>query len=191
MRNTKKMSTQTLVMGAVLTALVIVIQSMAAYIKFATPMAWALILIVIGTATCGKFIGAWLGLVFGVAILLTPGGADPFFTINPIATIIIVLIKGTMCGFLSGYVYEIYYKLSKKNIYLSTLSASIVCPIVNTAIFISGCFIFFFSDIQKLSGGNAIYTIFIVYAGLNFILELTLNIILAPVVVRILKAIKK
>ena len=116
MKNSQRMSTQTLVMSAVLTALVIVIQSMAAYIKFATPMAWALILIVIGTATCGKFIGAWLGLVFGVAILLTPGGADPFFTINPIATIIIVLLKGTMCGFLSGYVYEIYYKLSKKNI---------------------------------------------------------------------------
>ena len=75
----KKQQTQKLVLGAVLTALVVVLQLLGTFVRFG-PFAISLVLIpiVIGAATCGYKIGAWLGFVFGVVVLLS-GDATAFF----------------------------------------------------------------------------------------------------------------
>lgn len=192
----KQMSAKTLVMGAVMTALVIILQYLGSFIKLG-PFSISLVLIpiVIGTATCGKGIGAWLGFVFGIIVLLS-GDAAAFFTVNAPGTIITVLLKGTACGFISGLAYECMYKLLKGNSYFSTVAAAIVCPTVNTGIFLLGCLVFFMDTITGwaeaagLGGGVAHYMIFGLVGG-NFLVELAINIIFSPIIVRIINVVKK
>ena len=70
MKNTKQIKTQTLVLAAILTGLVVLLQFLGSFIKFG-PFSISLVLIpiVIGTATCGAAVGAWLGLIFGIVVL--------------------------------------------------------------------------------------------------------------------------
>ena len=69
----RKQKTETLVLGAVFTALVVVLQLLGSFIHLG-PFSISLVLfpIVIGAATCGWKMGGWLGFVFGVAVLLMP-----------------------------------------------------------------------------------------------------------------------
>ena len=184
----KKQQTQKLVLGAVLTALVVVLQLLGTFVRFG-PFAISLVLIpiVIGAATCGYKIGAWLGFVFGVVVLLS-GDATAFFAINVPGTIITVLLKGTLCGLISGLVYE---ALEKYNRYIAVIAAAVVCPIVNTGIFLIGCSVFFLDTIAEWGAGagftNTASYIFLGLAGGNFIVELIANIILAPIISTIIK----
>lgn len=196
MTKTKEMSARTLVMGAVLTALVVILQYMGSFIRFG-PFAISLVLIpiVIGTATCGKGIGAWLGFVFGVVVLIS-GDAAAFLTVNAPGTVVTVLLKGTACGFLAGLAYNAAYKLFKGNSYLSTIVSAIVCPVVNTGIFLIGCLLFFMDTIAVWAagaglGGNVAQYMIVVLVGVNFLVELAVNIIFSPIIVRIIKAVKK
>ena len=192
MAKSQRMSTQTLVMGAVLTALVVILQYMGTFVKFG-PFAISLVLIpiVIGTATCGKGIGAWLGFIFGLVVLIS-GDAAPFLTVNAPGTVLTVLAKGTLCGLLSGMAYEGANIIFKGNTFLSTIVAAIVCPIVNTAVFVIGCLLFFMPTISTWAGGeNAITYLFVGMIGINFLVEIAVNIVFSPIIVRILKAIRK
>lgn len=192
MKNTKSMSTQTMVTGAVLTALVIILQLMGSFVKFG-PFAISLVLIpiVIGTATCGKWVGAWLGFVFGLAVLLS-GDAALFMAVNVPGTIITVLAKGTLCGLVSGLAYEGAMKLFKSNTYLSALIAALVCPVINTGVFLIGCLLFFMPTVTLWAGGTNVGVYMIVgLVGINFLVELAVNIVFSPIIVRILKAINR
>ncbi len=190
MENTqKKMSTKTMVLGAVLTALVFVLQLIAVAMRGAGLFTISLVLvpIVIGAATCGKGIGAWLGLVFGFAVLAS-GDAGPFLNVNVLGTIITVLLKGTACGYFAGLIYQ---WLKKYNRYLAVVAAAIICPIVNTGIFLLGCLIFFMPTITEWAlslgfGNNVAQYMIIGLVGVNFLFELGTNIVLSPIVVRLL-----
>ncbi|MBR2901296.1 MAG: ECF transporter S component, partial [Clostridia bacterium] len=105
--NKRRMSTKTVALGAIMTAIVIVVQYLATYTAFFGPFstAVALIPIVIGAALCGVGVGAWLGLIFGIVVLVT-GGAALFFMFSVPGTVITVLLKGTMCGLVAGLVYK-------------------------------------------------------------------------------------
>lgn len=189
MNENSKRKIEVITIGAALTALVVVLQLLGAFIRFGTfSVSLVLIPIVIGAATCGKYIGAWLGFVFGVAVLLS-GDAALFMGISDYGTVITVLLKGTACGFLAGLVYE---AIAKKNKLLATFAAAIVCPIVNTGIFVLGCFVFF-KDFIASGAGNQnvfIYTL-ITFVGLNFVFELLVNLVLSPAVVRLIDIIRK
>lgn len=178
------MSTETMVTGAVLTALVIVLQLMGAFIRFG-PFSVSLVLIpiVIGAALCGTWVSAWLGFVFGIAVFLS-GDAALFLAINVPGTIITVLAKGIACGLAAGFVYNL---LCNKNRYLATFAAAIVCPIVNTGVFLLGCLIFFFDTmVAGAAGGNILLYMITAFVGFNFLFELGTNIVLSPIVVRLL-----
>ncbi len=180
----KRMSTETMVTGAVLTALVIVLQLMGAFIRFG-PFSVSLVLIpiVIGAALCGTWVSAWLGFVFGIAVFLS-GDAALFLAINVPGTIITVLAKGIACGLAAGFVYNL---LCNKNRYLATFAAAIVCPIVNTGVFLLGCLIFFFDTmVAGAAGGNILLYMITAFVGFNFLFELGTNIVLSPIVVRLL-----
>ncbi|MBQ5901601.1 MAG: ECF transporter S component, partial [Clostridia bacterium] len=92
----RKEKTKVLVLSAVLTALVVVLQLLGSFIKLG-PFSISLVLIpiVLGAATCGKGVGAWLGLTFGVTVLLS-GDAAAFMSISVIGTIVTVLAKGLL-----------------------------------------------------------------------------------------------
>ncbi len=187
----KKMKTQTMVLGALLTALVLVLQFMGAAIKLG-PFSVSLVLIpiVIGAITCGKTIGAWLGFVFGAAVLLS-GDAAPFMAVNIPGTIITVLAKGTLCGFVAGITYQALKKLIRKE-YLSAVVSALVCPVINTGVFLIGCKLFFMETITQWAGGSDVgkYMIFVLVGG-NFLFEMAVNIIFAPVIVQLLKIVNK
>lgn len=193
MQANKRKSVETLVLGAILTALVVLLQCLATYTTFFGPFSTAigLIPIVIGAAKCGPKISAWLGFVFGAVVLLTGGGAL-FWAFSIPGTIITVLVKGTVCGLAAGLVYKL---LEKKNFYLAVIAAAITCPVVNTGVFLLGCAVFFMphangiAEVLKLSVTGM--ELFFALATGNFLFELGMNAVLGPVIVRVLNISKK
>ena len=186
---TRKPSIQTLTFGAVLTALVIILQFMGSFIRFG-PFSISLVLIpiVIGAATCGAYMGAWLGFVFGVVVLIS-GDAAAFLTVSIPGTIITVLLKGTACGFCAGLVYKAFARFNR---YIGVVAAAIVCPLVNTGVFLLGCWLFFFETVSAWAAGmgygtNVVSYMFLGLAGGNFLFELGINVFLSPVIVRLLQ----
>ncbi|MBQ7794560.1 MAG: ECF transporter S component [Clostridia bacterium] len=191
MKNTKtsSISTQKLVLSAIMTALVVILQFLSMNMRFSMfSITLTLVPIVLGAALCGVSVGAWLGFVFGIIVLLT-GDANAFLAINVPGTIITVLVKGTMSGLCAGLVYKL---LSQKNRYLGVMTAAIVSPIVNTGIFLVGCSVFFMDTItQWANGGNVIQYMLVGLVGINFLIELAINVVLGPVIVRLLDIRKK
>ena len=189
----KRMETRTLVMAAVLTAITVLLQYMGSFVKLG-PFSVSLVLIpiVIGAATCGVKVGAWLGFVFGGVVLLS-GDAGAFLAVHAWGTVVTVLVKGTACGLLAGLAFKGMKKLTKNDL-ISTIVAAVVCPLVNTGVFLIGCLLFFMDTIAmwaaaaNLGGGIAHYMIFGL-VGANFIFELLFNIVLAPAVVHIIKVV--
>lgn len=183
-----KMTTKNLVLAAILTALVWVLQT---YIRIPAGMFainLVLVPIAIGAATCGAAIGAWLGLVSGVAVLAS-GDANAFLAVNVIGTIITVLLKGAFCGFAAGLVYN---SLKKVNHTLAVIVSAVACPIVNTGVFVLGCLAFFMETITQWAGGsNGVQYIFVGLIGLNFFVEVGVNLVLSPVIVRLINIRKK
>lgn len=191
MAKTRKISTQTLALGAMLTALVIVLQLLGSFIRFGMfSISLVLIPIVVGAAMCGPAISAWLGLVFGIAVLLS-GDASAFLAVSVPGTILTVLAKGVLCGLAAGFTYR---WLSGKNIYLGVFAAAIVCPLVNTGVFLLGCLVFFLPTITAWAGGNDQtlwqYILFGLVGG-NFLFELGFNLVLSPIIVRLLRISKR
>ena len=182
-----KKQIQKLVLAAIMTALVIVLQLLGQFIKLG-PFSVSLVLvpIVVGAAMCDYKIGAWLGLVFGVVVLWS-GDAAAFYAVNVWGTIITVLAKGILCGLCSGIVYKL---LEKTNRYLAVIASAVVCPVVNTGVFLLGCKFFFMDTITEwglaLGFKSAAEYMFIGLAGGNFIFELVVNIVLAPAILRII-----
>ena len=192
LKNSTRMSTETLTLGALLTAVVVILQYVAIGAKILIPVlpftvSLVLIPIVIGAAKCGPYMGAWLGFVFGVIVLLS-GDATTFLEINSIGTILTVLVKGTLCGLASGWVYRL---LAKKKRVVGVYAAAAVCPIVNTGIFFLGCVLFFMDTVAEWAqifgyGDNVVLYMFLGLAGINFLFEFVVNILLSPVIIRVL-----
>lgn len=188
----KKLSTGVVALCSVMTALVVILQFMGAFLHFG-PFSVSLVLlpIVLGAAMCGIRAGAWLGLVFG-AVVLFSGDASVFMGINPLGTVLTVLLKGAACGFFAGLVYRL---LEKYNRYIAVAAAAVVCPVVNTGIFLIGCRLFFRDTILlwtvEYGFENAAKYIIFGLVGGNFLFELGLNVVLCPVITRLLKIGKK
>lgn len=181
--NTKKM-----VGLGVLTAIVIVLQFFASQIKLG-PFSITLCLapIVVGAALYGKWSGAWLGAVFGATVLLS-GDAGAFLAINPVGTVIVVLLKGLLAGLISGLIYSL---IAKKSKIAAVITAGVVTPVVNTGIFLIGCLVFFMDTIEgwaAAAGMESVGTYMITgLVGINFIVELAVNLVLATAIERIIR----
>ncbi|MDO4847329.1 MAG: ECF transporter S component [Clostridiaceae bacterium] len=180
--------TKKLVMTGLLTAIVVVLQLVSSTIKIGPfSITLALVPIVVGAALYGKLAGAWLGGVFGLMVLLS-GDAGAFLAVNIPGTIVTVMLKGILAGFMSGLVYDL---LKKKNDTLATYVSGIFTPIVNTGIFVLGCFAFFMPTIREWANGsgetNAIKYIFVGMIGINFFIELAVGLVFSPSIARIIK----
>lgn len=188
MKEGKRLNTRNLVLLALLTAIVIVLQAFAAFLPiFPFTLTLVLIPIVIGAALISASAGAWLGLVFGAVVLLT-GNANIFLALNPAATIIIVLLKGILAGLAAGAVYRMLASINKT---FAVLCAAVVCPVVNTGIFIIGSYAFFLPVVMGFADffgyDNATAIIFLGLVGINFPLELAINLLLSPTIVRLIQ----
>jgi len=181
-------STQKLTLLAILTAIIVVLQFLGAFIRFG-PFSVSLVLmpIVIGAALVGRLAGGWFGLLFGVVVLAS-GDANAFLAINPAGTVVVVMLKGIMAGLAAGSVYKLLSKMSKT---IGAVAAAIVCPIVNTGIFIIGSYVFFLPTLTEwgMAAGFTSVTafIFVGLIGVNFLFELGLNVLLSPAIVRLIQ----
>ena len=177
---------------AIFTAIVIVLQLLGSFIRFG-PFSISLVLIpiVVGAAMYGTAAGAWLGFIFGLVVLLS-GDAAAFLGVNALGTIISVIAKGTLAGLCAGLVFR---ALVKTNTYVAVIVSAVVCPVVNTGVFLLGCLLFFMETINgwaAAAGFASAGTYMIVgLVGLNFVFELLVNVILSPVIVRIISIGKK
>ena len=168
-----------------LTAVVVVLQLLGSFIHFG-PFSISLVLIpiVVGASLYGVLSGAWLGLAFGITVLIS-GNAAAFLAVNPGGTVVTVLLKGALAGLLAGAVYK---AIEKKNKVIATIVAAIICPVVNTGIFLIGCRLFFFDTIKTWAAGTNVFVYMITgLVGFNFLFELGLNIILSPTIVKLTK----
>ena len=170
---------------AFMMALVIVMQSLSGIIPPIGGFSISLVLIpiVLGAAVYGPGAGALLGATFGVIVYINcVTGADiggaMVFQANPVLCFLVVMAKGTLAGLVSGAVYKL---LKGKNSYLAMLVAAIVCPVINTGVFVACMFLFFIDVLAVWAGGSDL--VGYVLTGLilaNFVPELIINVVFSP-----------
>lgn len=210
MRTSTNQKVLKLVQLALLTALIVVLQWFGSFLTGVTglPMSLVLIPIVIGAFLLGPKEGAFLGIMFGImTIIMGFTGMDAFTSIlfnnfgvgKCIVTVMICLLKAGLAGWGAGTIYKLLNKVFKgKKIVLTTVIASISAPIINTGVFVLGMLLFFFNDmgaIQNalgiLDASSSMYFIFIVLAGINFVVEFLINLTVSPAIVRIIDVVGK
>ncbi|MBP5198342.1 MAG: ECF transporter S component, partial [Lachnospiraceae bacterium] len=107
-----KINTTKIVGIGLLTAIVVVLQALAVGIRFgAFTITLTLAPIIIGAALFGPLVGAWLGFVFSIVVLITD--AATFLAISIPGTIVTVILKGTLAGLFAGLVYVALEKRGK------------------------------------------------------------------------------
>ncbi len=195
MSKTNKSNIYNLTGLGILTAIVVVLQIFTTFVHFGPfSITLALIPIVIGAAVYGPKAGAFLGGVFSVVvILMCVFGADVggamVWNANPFLCVLVCMVKGVAAGFVSGLLFRL---IAKKNLIVGTAVAAVVSPIVNTGIFYIGMLLFFRNVLSVWSGGSDV--LFFALSALvsaNFLVELGVNIVVTPIIIAILKAIKK
>lgn len=176
---------------ALLTAIIVVLQVVATFIKFGPfPITLALAPIIIGAALYGPKSGAYLGGVFGVVVLLAcimgwDAGGSILWNANPFLTAVICLGKGALSGLCAGAVYR---ALSATPL-LGSIVAGIVSPVVNTGLFCLCLALLFHDILVAWAGGTEVfYYIIFGLTGVNFLVELAVNLVFSTVIVRVVSA---
>lgn len=182
---------------AFLMAMVIVLQMISSSIPpigGLVSISLVLIPIVMGGAVFGIGAGTILGATFGVVVLINcitgadPGGAM-VFQANPALCAAVVLSKGILAGLLSACAYKL---LRGKNAYLAMVCAAVICPVVNTGVFLA-CMFAFFQDVLAASAGgnNVVSYVLSILVLCNFVPELLINVVFSPAGQRIIHVVKK
>lgn len=191
-RNKRRAHTLGLVRLALLSAIVAVLAYYGGFIKIGgfASISLTLIPVVIGATLCGPFEGAWLGAVAGIMFFATPDAAF-WLGLSVPGTVITVMVKGILAGLCAGFTYKL---LEKFNRYVAIMASAVVCPVVNTGVFLLGSLVFF---MDTVSGGAAaegisvgMYLI-VFFVGFNFLFELIANIAVSPAIVRIVDIVGK
>ena len=184
--------TKTIVGIGLFTAIVVVLQLLGGGIRFGIfSISLVLLPIVVGSAIYGWRAGAWLGFAFGVTVLIS-GDAAAFLAVDIFGTVLVVLLKGTLCGLIAALAYKL---LEKVNRVVAVFAAAVICPVVNTGVFLLGCQIFFLPTVSEWAAmagyENAGTYMFLGLAGVNFLIEVGINVVLAPVITQLIKQGKK
>ena len=196
-RRKQKQNILYLVQLALLTAVIMVLHfSGVAIPAFGTKISLVLIPIALGAMLLGPVAGAILGFIYGMTVFISLGvmHMDPFtgflFDNTPVMAALICTVKTTAAGLVGGIVYRI---LSKKNILLAVFVTAALVPTVNTGIFVLGCFLIYstISEFAAGAGYSAVYFILIICAGLNYVLELAINLIFSPALERLVRLLSK
>lgn len=160
-----------------------------------TSFSVVLVPIVVGAILLGPAAGAILGYGFGVAVLILGITGRDFFTATlfqaqPVATSFLCLLKGTAAGVGAGLVYRLVEKKSGKRL-IAAFAAAATAPILNTGLFILCAILLLKGTLAAnltnfgWSGESVLLFLIIGCAGINFLLELAVNLILAPAIHRI------
>lgn len=186
--NTNREFIKKLTMVSILTAIAVVLGLIKIPIMGVT-ITLVLPVIVIGAALYGPYVSAWLTVIPNLITLLS-GEAALFTNYNPFGGIVTMLLKGLLAGYLCGLVYNL---MKEKNQYKAVTVAAIVAPTVNSAIFVLGCLIFIWDELIRVAGENGV-GIGVLMLGLvviNYVIELVINIVLCPSILRIIHMAEK
>lgn len=186
---------------ALLSAIIVVLQLISGSLKIG-PVSFTLVLVpvVVGAAFYGKSAGAILGGVFGAIVYIgcvsgTDIGGNILFLANPYYCLFICMFKGCMSGFCAGAVYEAAMKLLSAGEHkpqIAVIFAAITAPIVNTGLFCLCMFLFYNDILISWAGGqNSLVYMITGLAGINFLVELGINLVSAPAITSIISAVKK
>ncbi|MBR1983583.1 MAG: ECF transporter S component [Clostridia bacterium] len=195
MNNQKFFTTRNVVYLAVLTTLLVVLNLLGTVFKIVTNVNLTLIPIVLGALTLGVKGGFILGFISGLmTFIFGVTGLDPFtnflFTEHPVLTFLICTVKITLGAVLGAIAYKL---LKNKNKYLATFVSSAVVPVVNTLIFILGALLMSetISVLSSAEGVSVIYFLVIICAGVNFLIEFGINILVAPAIHTVIQVVDK
>ena len=181
---------------ALLMALVLIMQFLGGVLTTASGFSISLVLIpiVLGAAVYGPSAGAILGATFGAIVYIncvngTDMGGAMVFQASPVLCLLVVMAKGMLAGIASGWVYRL---LKNKNTYLAMFCAAIICPVMNTGVFVV-CMLTFFKDVLSAwAGGSDLLTY--ILTGLvvaNFLPEMIINVVFSPAGQRIVHVVQK
>ena len=194
-----------LVGTAILSAVVLSLQLILGSVKFGPfNITFTLVPIILGAILYGPLSAAFLGAVFGLTVCFSvisgnDAGGFVLFSQRPIITLLLSLFKSTAAGYLAalpvknseGEGKALSQKAGsrkKSTIFL----AAILAPIVNTGIFILGLLLFFQDTLVIWANGKEAVMQFILFSilGINFLAELLINLLLVPVIIRILSGVR-
>ncbi|MBR5422380.1 MAG: ECF transporter S component [Clostridia bacterium] len=153
--------------------------------------------VIIGAVTNGLWMGAVLGLTFGVTSFVQCFGMDAFgttlFGLNPIGTFIMCVCTRTLMGFLCALIYKGLSK-TKAPAGVQVGVSSFSAPFLNTAFFVP-CLILFFwkSDyIQSIAAGANVLKFIVTLVGVNGIVEwVVCTVVGAAVALGLKRALKR
>ena len=177
---------------SLMAAIIAVLTVLGNFVRFGPfPITLALAPIIIGAAMYGAGVGAILGGVFGLVTLISglagwDGGTVMYLMgIAPFACILVCVGKGIAAGWCAGLVYS---AIEKKNRHVGVVAAGIVCPVVNTGVFIIGMLLFFTSALESWASGQGLmYYVIFGLTGVNFLVELAVNLVLSSGITAIIK----
>ncbi len=196
-KNQNRTKTLALVQVALLAAIVVVLQVFFSAIKIgAVTLNFVLVPIVIAgvfiSPMAGFIVGAFAGLTTFIQVFTS---GDIFYvflmTNNAVATAFICILKTALAGLLAGFVYKSISSVgrqSRAKNYISSIMAAILCPVVNTGLFVLGMLLFFGdalsidSTFGPMVGDNLISFVLVILVGINFFFELALNVIICPLI---------
>ena len=188
-RSTEK--TLKLVYISMFAAVIVVVQTLTTFAwPGVIPMNLSLPVIILGAALFGPKAGAVLGMVFA-AIVIWSGvsGQAPTSAImwnqSPVIMVLSNLFRGAATGIVAGLGFKL---MSKKAVNTQALATCIIAPIVNTGLFITTLAVFF----RDILGGNTFLEQLVATAlTLNFILEMTVNLVMVTVIAIVINATRK
>lgn len=189
--------TQNLIGMAILGTIVVILQFFASGIKIGPfSITLTLVPIAIGAILYGPKCGAFLGFLFGAVVVYGAAtgvdiGANVMFQYNAAATIFLCIVKSTVAGFVAGVLYKLFNKKGKNKI--GIFVSGIACPIINTGLFALIVLTIFGNLVSEWAGGGKSIVTYLLFTviGTNFLLELGINIVLTPVILRIVSIVKK
>lgn len=183
--------TRKMVVLAMLTAIIVVLQIVCTFIKFGPfSITLALTPIILGAAIYGIGAGAFLGFVFGAVVYITGlmgydgGFINLMMEYNAIATTAICFIKGIAAGAAAGALHKL---ISKKSKTVAAVVSGATTPLVNSGLFALASLTIFYSFASGFAaeGQSTVGLVLLGWIGINFVVEFITNVALSAVIIRV------
>ena len=160
--------------------------------------------VAVGAVLLGPLYGSILGLVFGLSSFFTCFGMDPFgnimLGINPFLLFVVCVVPRVLCGLLPALIFKAFPKTNVGEIVGSAICCMLTA-VFNTIGFLSLMWIFFANEfitnaevIKQVGGAviDNIITLFVLFAGVNALIEAGINLVLGSAICKALfKLVKK
>lgn len=150
--------------------------------------------VAVGAVSLGPISGAILGLAFGLASFSSCFSTDvlgmKFMAENPFLTAVMCIIPRVLCGLLPALLFQWLHKYDKQDKWSPYIccAATAVC---NTVLFLGSMWIFFSDILISQEGIPSVWMLFVIFAGLNALLEIGVNFVFGGAISKILLAFRK